>query len=63
MGQKAVVALHDVLVVVDAEHLGAVRHQFEGEGASEASEADHGHGARLGDPVRVRAGEERELIQ
>ena len=63
VGEQPVVVLHDLLAVVDAEHLGSVRHQLERERAAEPAEPDHRDGPCLGDAVGVVAGEQRELIQ
>ena len=45
-------ALHELLVGVDAEHLGAAGHELEGERAAEPAEADDGDRVGLGDAAR-----------
>ena len=62
LGELAVVRLDELLVGVDAEHLGAGGHEFEREGAAEASQPDDGDRVGLGDTPRGVA-EESESSQ
>ncbi len=61
--ELAVHGLDDLLVGVDADDLGAVRHELEGEGAAESSEADDRDRVGLGDATRGVAAEDRESSQ
>lgn len=53
LGQESVQRLHDVLVRVDAEHLGAGVHQLDGERDAEPAEADDGDRVGFSDASRV----------
>ena len=55
VGEPPVHLLHELLARVDAEHVGARRHQLEGEGGAEPAQPDDGDRVRLRREVLARA--------